>query len=35
MARSTNVKPKQLDQLLKEMNSQNTHQSLNVAWNDR
>ena len=33
MARFANVKLKQLDQLLKEMNSENTSLSSNVAWN--
>ena len=32
MARFANVELKQLDQLLKEKNSQNTHRSSDVAW---
>ena len=33
MTRFTKVELIQLDQLLKEMNSENTHQSSDVAWN--
>ena len=33
MACFANVELKQIDQLLKEMNSENTHRSLDVAWN--
>ena len=32
MARFANAELKQIDQLLKEMNSENTHRSLGVAW---
>ena len=32
MARFANVELKQLDQLLKEKNSQNTHRSSDVTW---
>ena len=33
MAHFLNVELKQLDQLLKEMNSENTHRSSKVTWN--
>ena len=33
MTHLANVILKQLDQLLKKMNNENTHRSLDVAWN--